>query len=156
MIITWNMPAGLPKQTASSTGQRPAHSFHGVPQRGCHEKTNTLPFSCVHESPVFDLHTGGVYPFQTSLPVDRVIFCPTHKYKRKGSEKSTPIPHADILNLPVNFVIFEQFPPVFLCKRQKPSPTRGEGRFFICFYWHRNCATSGRVTTEMMVETKAY
>lgn len=134
MIITWNMPADLAEANGIFHRSASGSFLSWRPPKGMSRKNKYTADSCVRESPVFDLHTGGVYPFQTSLPVDRVIFCPTHKYKRKGSKKSTPIPYADILNLSINFVIFEQFLSVFLCRRQKPSPTRGEGQFFIRFY----------------------
>lgn len=36
--------------------------------------------------------------FSDDFPVEQVIFCPTHKYKRKPLEKSTPIPYPDRRN----------------------------------------------------------
>ena len=72
------------------------------------KKTNTLPISPVRKALFFFCTECGVYFLNVSL-LTKVIFFPTHKYKRLYTEKSSPHVYADILNFRTKFVIFEQF-----------------------------------------------
>ena len=64
---------------SSSTEQRLPFSI--IPSGGFMKKTNTLPISPVRKALFFFCTECGRVSFQL-LPVDQVIFCPTHKYKR--------------------------------------------------------------------------
>ena len=92
---------------SSSTEQR--LPFSQVPLRGRHEK-NKYTTDRLRAKALFFFCTTwcGVYLLNVSLWT-KVIFCPTHKYKRLYTEKSSPHVYADILNFRINFVIFEQF-----------------------------------------------
>lgn len=99
-------------------------SFPVSPKGDVGKKTNTLPCSCVRNSPVLLAHGRRVSLFQTSSLW--TVFCPTDKYKRNTLQKSSPKAHALILNLVANFVIFEQFfhkfPRESMPQKKKPSP----------------------------------
>ena len=112
--------------------------FSRMPSRGRPEKNkytaNNLP--CVKPCS-FSAQRCGVYLFNVSLRT-KVIFCPTHKYIRLYTEKSSPLVYADILNFRINFVIFEQF-CIFPLRKHKNSPSLyKEGLTFIC-HQHAAC-----------------
>lgn len=115
-------------------------SFPVSPKGDVGKKTNTLPCSCVQNSPVLLAHGRRVSLFQTSSLW--TVFCPSDKYKRNALQKSSPKAHALILNLMGNFVIFEQFfhkfpqnfPEIPCRKRKNPLHRRRKGSVFHLFY----------------------
>ena len=127
--------------------------FHECPE-GRHEKNKYTANIPVRKPCSFSAPSTACI-FQR-LPVDQVIFCPTHKYIRLYTEKSSPHVYADILNFRINFVIFEQFFHILrTINRKTLSYIKGKGSFSY-LHQHRNCATNGNVTTEKIVETKVY
>lgn len=149
MIITWNMYTFL---VEGSFLHRTASAFFTSPLPGIREKNkytaNNLP--CVKPCS-FSAQRCGVYLSNVTLRT-KAIFCPTHKYKRMYTEKSSTHVYADILNFCINFVVFEQFFHILRATERKTPPFIRKG----CFCQHKNCATNGSVNTEKIVETKVY
>lgn len=115
--------------SGSFLSRRPPKGISGKKQIHC-----LVP---VCSTALFCLHTGRrVSLFQTSSLW--TVFCPTDKYKRNSSQKSSPKAHALIPNLAWNFVIFEQFfhkfpknPTESLCGERKTLPAISEKGLFL-------------------------
>ena len=119
MIITRNMHTFLRRRFLP-----PQYSVRSFPSPlpGIREKNKYTAnnLSCVKPCS-FSAQRRGVYLSNVTLRT-KAIFCPTHKYKRMYTEKSSTHVYADILNFRINFVVFEQFLHILYATEGKTPP----------------------------------